>query len=791
MRTPAMKKLVLNILDHPRISVGVLLALLALSVLALTQLRFDNTPDSFFNRADPALKKYTEYKHDFGSDEYSLLVIDAPEVWTPAFINEVRALSDRIAAMDDVTKVTSIANVRHINGNEGSLDVGPFLDESLDASALAEKRKTALNHQYYRGFLISDDGSHLGILAETTLKPGEVMYKVNLTKNIRALASDPAFENLKMRIVGAPIIDADVFTIINRESAIFGTLSFLLVAAGFFYIFRSWTIAMLPLIVASLSIIVAMGVSALIDAPVGMLTAIVPSFLISVGVSSSIFLTAEIYRQYASGLEIRDAIVEGFAHSAGPSALSVLTTAGALLSFSWSEIRPVQGVGISMAAGLIASLLIGWLVIPPALNRFRLLPDAQRTARLLDGRVQAMHRLSDFVTARWRPILVSLAALIVVAAFGVMKVTTDYYYVGLFKPHTDIYQSYTHVDKTLRGAASMELILDSSDAGGESIKDPAVLKRMRGLQDDLEKKFAHIGMKTYSVADVVMEIGQALHNGDASAYRIPDSRAAVAESLILFESSGSDELTRLVTSDYGKARINMRMKYLPDSEYQPLFREIKAEAERILAQTPQLRSIETTGVIPLWSRLTNYLAANEIRSITLSFFIVLAVMVLVFRSATLGLTMALCNLIPVALALAIMGYAGVFLDPFTLLVSAIAIGVLDDDTLHFVKTVIDHYRKKQDMAQALRDTFASTGLAVLLMSTVLVLGFVVYMLSEVQSLAKFGGMTALAIGMGAICEFIFTPAVLMGLERLGWLRVVLPKDVVHVTDRSEPIGDSP
>ena len=784
-----MRTLIHRILAHPRLCIGLLAALLALSALALTQLKFDNTPDSFFMKDDPTLIRYTEYKRDFGSDEYTFLVIESPATWTPGFIAKVRSLSDRISALPDVTRVTSITNVRHIDGSEGALDVGPFMAEGLDPAALAEKRAEALKHPYYRDFLVSANGQHMGILAETTLKPGEVMYKIELAKSIRALAESPEFADLRMRIVGAPIIDADVFTIINRESAIFGTISFLLVATGFWLIFRSWLVALLPLTVASLSIVVAMAVSALIGAPVGMLTAIIPSFLISVGVGSSIFLLAEIYRRYATGGDVQTAIIEGFSHSAGASALSVITTAGALLSFSWSEIRPVQGVGIAMASGLIASLLISWLVIPAALSRFRLLPDAQRTARLLDGRVRAMHALSHFVTRRWRSLLLVLSALLVVAGFGLTKVTTDYYYVGLFKERTDIHQSYTHVDNTLRGAASMELVFDSGEAGGESIKDPAVLKRMRAMQDALEARFAHLGLKTYSVADVVMEINQALANGDPAMYRIPDDRAAVAEALILFESSGSDELTRMVTGDYGKARINLRLKYRPDSQYQPLFEAIRAESAAILAETPQVKSIETTGVIPMWSRLTQYLAANEIRSITLSFFVVLAVMVLVFRSATLGLTMALCNLVPVAIALAIMGYAGVFLDPFTLLVAAIAIGVLDDDTLHFVKTVLDHYRRCRDMATALRETFASTGLAVLLMSAVLVLGFLVYMLSEVQSLAKFGGMTALAIGMGALCEFLFTPAVLMGLERLGWLQKLLPLGDERPA-AAQPIGDN-
>lgn len=788
--TSPMHALIRRILAHPRISIGLVVVLLVLSCVALTKLRFDNTPDSFFMKDDPILIQYAQFKRDFGSDEFSFMVVDGPSVWTPEYISTIRTLGERIVAMDDVTDVTSIATVRHISGTDGMLNVGAFLDQELDAAGLASKRAEALRHPYYRDFLISADGRHLGILAETTLKPGEVAYKVALTNKIRALASDPQFKDLGMRVVGAPIIDADVFTIINRESAIFGTLSFLLVAIGFWLIFRSWRIALLPLTVASLSIVVAMAVSALVDAPIGMLTAIVPSFLISVGVGSSIFLLAEIYRRYARGDELQTAIVEGFAHSAWPSALSVGTTAGALLSFSWSDIRPVQGVGFAMAGGLIASLLISWLVIPVALSRFSLLPDAQRTARLLDGRVNAMHALSGFVIRRWRMLLVLLAGLLVVAGFGVARVTTDYYYVGLFKPSTDIYKSYTYVDDTLRGAAAMELVIDSNAAGGESIKDPAVLRNMRAMQDKLEAKFSHLGLKTYSVADVVMEISQALHDGDPAAYAIPADRAGVAESLLLFESSGNDELSRLVTSDYGKARINLRMKYRPDSQYQPLFREIRTSADAFLTSTPQVGKIEVTGVIPMWSRLTQYLAENEVRSITLSFIVVMVVMVFVFRSLTLGLTMALCNLVPVAFALAVMGFSGVFLDPFTMLVSAIAIGVLDDDTLHFVKTVLDNYRRHRDMSTALRETFASTGVALMLMSSVLVLGFLIYTLSDVQSLAKFGGMTALAIGVGALCEFLFTPAVLMGMERVGLLARLLPGVEPVVSNPIPSIGEN-
>lgn len=768
-----MRRLIALILQHPRWAIAAVSLLLLVSLASLTRLHFDNTPDSFFMRDDATLARYTQFKQDFGSDEYSFVVLQAPPRWTPEFISRVRGLADRIAALPDVTRVTSIANVRHVRASDGGLDVGPFLGDASDAATLATRRETALTHPFYRNFLVSADGRYLGILAETTLRPGEVGYKIELTRSLRAMLAEPEYAAMQPRLVGAPVIDADVFTIVNRESAIFSSLSFVLVALGFYVVFRSWRVALLPLAVASLAIVVAMAATAWIRAPLGMLTAIIPSFLISVGVGSSVFLLAEIYRQQAAGRDLEGAIREGFSRSAGASALSVLTTAGALLTFCWSEIKPVQGVGFAMAVGLLASLVIGWVLIPLALTRLKLLPDVSRTTTLLDGRIALIQRLMGWVTAHWRTVLVALVLVVGVAVVGLRQLRTDYYYVGMFQPRTDIYQSYQHVDRTLRGAASMELLLETP--AEEGIKDPAVLRQMRAMQDRLEAQFPELALKTYSLADVVMEVNQALHDGRSSEYRIPDTRAAVAEALLLFEASGSDELGRVATADYGTARVHLRMKYRPDSEYQPLLRAMREQADAAIRATPAIGRIEVTGVVPLWSRLTGYLRDTELRSISLSALIVLAVMVLVFRSLTLGVAMALCNLVPVALALAVMGYAGIFLDPFTLLISAIAIGVLDDDTLHFVKSVLGHYRERGDMRQALMEASASTGLAMLMLSVVLVLGFLVYLPSEVQSLAKFGGITALAIGLGALCEFVFTPAVLMGLERLGWLRGLLPR----------------
>jgi len=751
-------------------ALALMLALLVVAGLGLPRIRFDNTPDAFFMQGDKALRAFQQFRADFGSDEYSFVVLEAPLVWSPEFVTTVRGLTRAIAATPDVTRVTSITNVRHVAGSAGALSVGEFIEAAPSAESLAARRALALAHPYYRDFLVSADGRHLGILAETVVRNGEVAYKITLTDRLRALLAEPQYAVLKPRIVGAPVIDRDVFFLINQESLIFGTLSFALVAVGFYAMFRSWLAALLPLGVASLSIVVAFGYMGWTGAALGMLTPIVPSFLISVGVGSSVFLLSEVFQRSTLGQPLAQALDGAIGHTATNGAISVATTALALFSFASSDVKPAQDVGLAAGVGLLTSYVFAMLLVPMVLGRRPTLSVAPRAAAVLTGRVQAMEWLGGWVAGHWKLLLLLLAGLLCVAGVGLTKLRTDYHYVGLFKPSTDIRQSYEHVDRTLRGGAGFEVVFDIGALGTDASRQPEVLQAVRDFQTRLEQRFPALGLKTYSLADVVMEVNQAVHEGAAAHYRLPDNRRGVAEALLLFESSGDGEIDRLLSADGHKLRVNVRAKYRPDSEYQPVFVDIRRYIEQERPAVLQGAQVEVTGVVALWSRITGYLAQTEIQSMTLSALVVLGAMVLVFRSLPLALVMALCNLVPVAFVLAFMGWMDIFLDPFTILIATIAIGVLDDDTIHFVHRVLHNHRQGRTMPAALGEAFGSTGLAMLILSAVLVAGFLVYTLSHVASLSKFGAITALALGLGALCELFFTPAVLMACDRVGLLR---------------------
>ena len=118
------------------------------------------------------------------------------------------------------------------------------------------------------------------------------------------------------------------------------------------------------------------------------------------------------------------------------------------------------------------------------------------------------------------------------------------------------------------------------------------------------------------------------------------------------------------------------------------------------------------------------------------------------------------NLAPILLMLGLMGWAGIPLDTFTLMVGSIAIGLAVDDTIHFLHNFRRYYARSGDVPGAVRETLASTGQALLFTSLVLSSGFFLYMLASMNNLFYFGLLTGFTIIAAFLADLILAPALL-------------------------------
>ncbi len=81
---------------------------------------------------------------------------------------------------------------------------------------------------------------------------------------------------------------------------------------------------------------------------------------------------------------------------------------------------------------------------------------------------------------------------------------------------------------------------------------------------------------------------------------------------------------------------------------------------------------------------------SQISSFGTAFFAVFAVIFIVFRSLRFGFLTIAPNVLPVLAVLGVMGFLDISMNIATVMVASVALGIVDDDTIHF----INRYRRE-------------------------------------------------------------------------------------------------
>ncbi|MFV0474651.1 MAG: efflux RND transporter permease subunit [Pikeienuella sp.] len=757
-----MRRFAAWVLGRRLMALAIVLVASAVMMSGLARLEFDTSPESFFLDGAPEIRNWENFKQKYQSDEFSFIVL-SPEVADVEFVEGLRALTRDLEKVDGVERVTSLHNVRSITGEDSFIDVGDYLNEDLDETELLARLETAAQHPYYRGLFVDETGRKFGILVET-INSFSNADKAGFSASLREILERPEHARWRGVAIGAPLLDHDVQAIVSAESGMFGSITFVLVMVGFAIAFRSRLAVALPPLVSILSISCALGAMGLWGSDAGLLTPIVPSFLISVGLGTAAYLMSDFTGRRRRGEDTREAIVETMGEAGGAALLANLTTAGALFAFSGSRVLAVRDVGLSLGLGLLAACLFTLILFPVLAS---LWGDRIKPAPSRDSHSPLMARLANLALSAPGVVVGVFTIVVLIAIAGVVKLKTDYYYLGTFKRGGELYQSYERANEAIPVANSIEVLVSLGQV--DALKDPAALRAV----DELAKRGLAavdqgVPIKAYTLADVVKELNEQ-NLGD---YAIPDERARIAQLILLFESSGDDELTRVTNPDFEEARLTFLVPSRPYSAFIPLVELIKAQAPALLAEAgyPEA-SVMVTGVVPLWMQISTFLTETQITSFLMASAFVALVMVLIARSLVIGLAMALINVGCVAIVLGVMGHLGVFLDPFTILIGAIALGMLDDDTIHFARGYLDRRKEGAGLDDALHQTFQTSGKAMGIQTLVLVVAFVVYTTGSVQSLATFGWITTLTILLGLVAEYTVTPAVLVLLTRDRKLRM--------------------
>ena len=779
--------------------------LLALPMSHVAQIKMDTSTEGFMHTEDPVLVTYNKFRDKFGRDERIVVAIKSDNIFSVKFLETLRDLHEEIETkVPYLNDITSLYNVRNTRGEDDRLITDDLLEPFPENIEDIKKiKKQALTSHFYKDLLLSEDGTMTTIIIETDAYSHKGEKKVSLESDfdegfseesenaeesldinddendkkefltdeenrellsvLHAVVDKYRSKGIEIYIAGSPSVNNALKAQMQADMERFTNITFIIIIIFLFVMFRRISAVVYPLIVIILSLLATVGMMAWMDVAFKLPTQIVPSLLLAVSIGATVHILSIFFDRFNKTADKKDAITYTLGHSGLAIAMTSVTTAIGVGSFSGSQVAPISDLGIFASFGVMMSLLLTLTLLPALLTLTKLKPKVKHSTPKLD---ELMSILALFPIHYYKSIIIGSAVLVIVALFTVSKIELSHNPLYWFEEGNEHRNSTEVIDKKMNGTVTIEAIIDTGVENGWN--DPIRLNKLNEMSKRMEAymdEHTHIG-KVVSLATIVKETNRALHENDEKFYTIPQDENLVSQELLLFENSGSDDLEDVVDSQFSKARVTIKLPWTDAVKAVEVLEYVKKE----VATTFPEDKVETTGMIPLLINTFANAVHSSVTSYIIAFVLITFMMILILGSVPLGLLSMIPNLVPIILGLLVMYLLNIPLDMFTLLIGSIAIGLAVDDTIHFLHNFRRYYLETGDEVKAIQMTFLTTGKAMVITTVVLSLGFYAYLMAEMISVQNFGLLTGTVIVFALLSDLLLAPALMMLVAKRGWIK---------------------
>jgi predicted RND superfamily exporter protein len=773
---------------------AILTMVIALAV-NLPKITFDTSTEGFLYKDDPQILAYNDFRNQFGRDEKIIIAIKTKDVFEPGFLKILFALHDDIEqSVPYIKEVNSLKNARKTTGNVDELIVEDLFQDGIpnDPAQLEAIKQFTLSNPIYENLYLSEDATFttiiistqtytsIGVTAESEsdmLESGfddgdsdvdtkqadnkqefiNVLETNQLIKAVEEVLQKYQNDDMSIYIAGSPIVTKNLQASLISDMSTFILYVIITIAILLMVMFKRLSGIFLPLFVVVLTLLSTVGSMALAGAPITAMTQILPSLLLAVGVGASVHLLAMFYKKYDEVKDKKTAMAYALGHSGLAILMTSLTTAASLAAFSFSDIAPVANLGIFSALGVSYQLMLTLIFLPALIS---LLPlkakqhSVDEKPMLLD---RVVHNLG-VVSITYSKTIVSIAALIIIVSL-ILASSMQFSHNPLhwFPADNQVRINTETIDKELKGSITIEVVLDTQKENG--VYEPQFLNTIEQVTEKIyifkgENYF--IG-KIISINDVIKEINKALNENKESEYIIPQDKDLIAQEFLLFENSGSDDLEDIVDSQFSKTRLSIKAPWVDSVEYVALMDELEILLNNAFKKTA---TVTITGTLPILSDTITKSIESSIESYIIAFGVIAILMIILLGSVKLGLLSMFPNLTPIMIGIAFMVVFDMPLDMFTILIGAIAIGMVVDDTIHFMHNFSRYYSQTNNVDEAILLTINSTGRAIFITSIVLSSGFLVFMFASMTNLYNFGLITGVVVLVAMASDLLLTGAMM-------------------------------
>ncbi|PYQ05785.1 MAG: hypothetical protein DMF82_07635 [Acidobacteria bacterium] len=750
-----------RMLGAPAVAVTVVLLFTAVLGAFAARVRVDYSIEMAFPRFDQSRLDYERYRQDFPLDDaVALVVVEAPDLFTPDGLRRIGALERDLAAIDGVVDTWGLTSARDVvsDGETIRTDLlAPTPD--LPPDALERVRRTATTDPLFAWTLAPPDGRATTI--QVTLSREHASNEATRTRFLhrareviaRHAAAAPA-DGTERRITlsGLPVIRSEFTELINRDLGRLFPIALLVILVLLYLSFRSLADVGAALLTILFSVGWTLGAMGLAGWPLQVLTQITPIVVMIVSISDTSHVVTHFREELAHGRSVRSAVAEACGDGAFPCLLTEVTIAAGFLGLAFTDMIMIQQFAIATAVGVLLAWVSNFTVLPLSLY---LLGGARTRDRML-GTTPVNRAFDRFVAAVERAIVgrprviygVAGAIVLVSVALG-LRVGKEYYSYDDLRPEGATFQSLRRVERIVGGTVPFAVFVEPAGNGPrrpDAMLEPEAIALLDRITRKLEGDFP----------------GEVRN---ASSLATATRRLAAQEMAAIDDPRG---LRDLVATDRGTAAVVGLVPDRGSSHASQVIARLRDYFTREEAGHPY--RITLTGIYGIADGIYRAMVGGLAKSLGWAVIASFLTFCLVLRSIRLAILALVPNVLPLLLILAIMSVLHVDLKPTTVIIFSITLVIADDDTIQYLARfrwrfgALVRAGHPAPHREAALSTLRETAPPMFLTAAVVSAGFATLLFSEFLGLANLGLLIGVTLLSAVFADLFLSPLMLITLR---------------------------
>ena len=759
-----MRAYVSFILRRRWLVLGVVALLTALAGLGMSRARLSTNLGEQFMGDRPEYLRYLALSEAYASDEVVLVGLEGVDPFDPVEAARLSRAARAVSAMAEIERVASPLDARRVRADGDSLRMPRYVEDAIARPLERARIKAeALDDPAVGGVLLSRDGRDSILVAILRFKPersGEVIP--DIVRGVAARVEAAGFDRGRIRLGGYVVaLSESLEQLQYNVGVLFPFVGLVLLILVWLLFHRLWPAA-LALGVALLGVCWTLGVMVTWQRSVHVMFSLFPPVILVVAFSDVVHLCSAYLIELGRGRGKEEAIIETTTDVGRACLLTSITTFIGFMSLAIVPDPGTRYLGVGLGLGVAVALILAMTLVPIL---FWIMPAPRPLREGATARVQGwMDRILDgarhLAERRPRAVVASFGLVAIAALAGAPMANMDFDLSRRFAPDNPMTLDDQWFRERVGASGSLDVFVHAPEAQG--LWDPERLAAVARLQDELAALPQVSG--AVSLVDLARRVHRQLADDPAAATDLPETRAAIAQLMVLLESDDDGGLARLVDLEYRSMRLRLGIVPGGARAVAAVGAEVERRAARLL---PADTRVEVSGLIYLLGYFFDQIFYAQGRGLALSFLAIMLLMMAGVRSARVGALSMVPNLMPL---LVLGGIAGLFfttVDTDVLLIAIMAIGVGVDDTIHFLMRYKIEVARGGEPTQIIRQVFAFAGRGILMTTIILVLGFLPCASSGFMTMRLLGTFLPICLVVALLADLLLVPAMI----RLGWIRL--------------------